>query len=258
MKPIRIGGFCLLTAFALSAIVAASAWATAPEYGRCLKQTSGSGQKFSDSKCTKEASGTKAKYEWIPGAEKAKFTSTGGVAVLTTVGNASVECKSESSDGEFVPGNNKEETGIFVKFTGCQAIGLPCTSPGRASGELETNELEGIVGWENKALKKTDFELIPAKSVTSGLFIEFSCQGLVVKVRGKLLVAIKNDTMTETTTLKYVGKKGKQKPERWEESSEKAILEAAFSNIGGTYEQAAQMITATVKGQEKLELNTVV
>jgi hypothetical protein len=249
----------IVVAVALGAVAATSASAAAPEYGRCLKQASGSGKKFSDSKCTKEASGSAAKYEWLPGAAKTKFTSSGGVGVLTTVGGSGVECKAESSTGEFVPGNNKEETGIVVTFTGCKSTGLPCTTPNAKSGELVTNELEGLVGWENKALKKTDFELIPSKNVASGFFIEFECEGLLVKVRGKLLVPIKNDKMTETETLKYKAKKGKQKPEKWEESSGNAILEAAFSNFkGGAFEQAAQEITATVKGAEKLELNAVV
>ena len=116
--------------------------------------------------------------------KKRKFTTTGGVGVLTTVGGAGVECQTESSDGEFVPGNNKEEAGVVVKFASCKALGQPCTTPGSKIGELVTNELEGIVGWENKARKKTDLELYPAKSVTSGFFIEFECTGLVVKVRG--------------------------------------------------------------------------
>jgi hypothetical protein len=259
MIRIRIAGMCLVLGLALSAVAAASASATAPEYGRCIKKAKAEGKGYTASKCTVAGEGTKAKYEWVPGAEKAKFTTSGGVGVLSTVGNASVECKAESSDGEFKPGSNKEETGIFVKFTGCQSIGLQCSSPGHAAGELETNELEGLVGWESKAKKKTDLELYPAKSVASGLFIEFECQGLVVKVRGHVLVPIMNDTMTETTTLKYKDTKGKQKPEKWEESTEKAILEASFSNIkGGAYEQAGQDIISTVKGQEKLELNAIV
>ncbi len=212
MRRIRITTAYLVAALALGATAAASASATAPEYGRCIKKAKAEGKGYTASKCTIAGEGSKAKYEWVPGAGKAKFTSAGGVGVLSTVGNASVECKTESSDGEFKPGNNKEETRIFVIFTGCQATGLPCTSPKHAAGELETNELEGIVGWENKAKKKTALELYPAKSVTSGLFIEFSCEGVVVKVRGKVLVPIKNDTMTETTTLKFNDTKGKQKP----------------------------------------------
>lgn len=258
---------CLVAAIALGAVVASSASAAAPEYGRCLKAEKNSKKEynghFSDSKCTKEVSEAerpkKGKYTWTPGAARAKFTSSGGIGVLTTVGGSGVECKAESSNGEFVPGNNKEETGVVVKFTGCKSLAAPCTTPGAKSGELVTNELEGTVGWENKAAKKTDLELFPAKSVTTGLFIEFECTGLVVKVKGHVLVPIKNDKMTETETLKFVATKGKQKPEKWEESPSPAILEASFSNFkGGAFEQAGQDITSTVKGEEKLELNAVI
>jgi hypothetical protein len=80
-----------------------------------------------------------------------------------------------------------------------------------------------------------------------------------VKVRGKVLAPIKNDKMTATETLKFKATKGKQKPERWEESSSPAILESSFSNIGaGLYEQAGQTINSTVTGEEQLELNAVV
>jgi hypothetical protein len=258
MRLIRITGACLIAALALSALAAASALATAPEYGRCLKTAKG---KYTSPKCTTLASGTKAgTYEWFPGAEKAKFTSSGGVAVLTTVGGAGVECKSESSTGEFVPGSNKGEAGIVVKFNGCKSLEAPCTTPGAASGELVTNELEGIVGFVKKEAiatkSKLGLELSPAKSVTSGLFIEFSCIGLVVKVRGHVLVPIKDDSMKTTETLKFVAVKGKQKPEKWEESSAKQILEASFK--GEPFEQAGQNITTTVTGAEALELNAVV
>jgi hypothetical protein len=256
MKLIRITGLCLAVAFTLSAVVASTASAEAPEYGRCLKQTSGSGKKFSESKCLKEASGTKAVYEWVPGAENRKFTSSGGIGVLETVGGLGTECKSESSTGEFVPGNNKEETGIIVTFKECETLDTPCSTPGAAAGEIVTNELEAIVGWENKAKKKTAVMLSPAKSVTSGLFTEFSCTGLVVKVRGHVLVPIKNDKMTATETLKFKATKGKQKPEKWEGTPTTAILEASFK--ASPFEQAGQTITATIKGEEKLELNAVV
>ncbi|HTZ65229.1 MAG TPA: hypothetical protein VMB51_14090 [Solirubrobacteraceae bacterium] len=266
-KRIMIAGLCIVAALAMSAAAAATASATAPEYGRCLKAEKNAKKEyngsFSDSKCTKEVPAgeraKKGKYLWDPGAGKAKFTSTGGAGVLTTVGGSSVECKAESSTGEFVPGNDKEEAGIVVTFTGCKSLSLPCTSPGAKAGELTTNQLEGIVGWESKAAKKTDLELYPAKSVKSGQFIEFECSGLAVKVSGKVLVPIKNDKMTQTETLKFKATKGKQKPEKWEESPEKAVLEASFSNFkGGVFEQAGQDITSTVTGEEKLELNAVI
>ena len=95
--------------------------------------------------------------------------------------------------------------------------------------------------------------------MTSGLFIEFECGGLVVKVRGKVLVPIKNDAMKTSEMLKFKATNGKQKPEKWEESSEKVILEASFK--GGPFEQSGQQIESTLKelaGEQALELNAVV
>jgi hypothetical protein len=259
MRKIGIAGLCLLLVSALGATVVSSASATAPEYGRCLKKAKAEGKGYTSNKCTVAAEGTKAKYEWVPGAGKTKFETKGGVGILTEVGGETVECKTESSTGEFLEGTNKEAGNMKIKFNECQSLELTCSTPGAKAGELVTNNVEGVVGWENKAKKKTALELYPAHSVSSGLFIEFECAGLVVKVRGKVLVPIKNDAMKTSETLKYKDSKGKQKPEKWEESSEKVILESSFK--GGPYEQAGQQITSVLKelaGEEALELNAVV
>jgi hypothetical protein len=260
MRQIRIAGLCLVIAFALGAVAATSAMATAPEYGRCLKKKTKSLPAFSNSKCTLEAKETKtASYEWIPGAGKTKFETKGGNGVLTTVSGQTVECKTESSTGEFFEGTNKEAGNMTIKFNECESLAEPCTSPGAKSGELITNDVEALVGWENKAKKKTALELYPAHSVTSGLFIEFECIGLVVKVKGEVLVPIKNDAMKTTETLKFTATKGKQKPEKWEESSGKVFLESSFK--GGPFEQAGQQIESVLKeaaGEQALELNAVV
>ena len=267
MRHTRVVVAVAALAWTITALASANAMAAAPEYGRCVKVAKNSkGEytgKFSEAKCLKEVPASerakKGKYEWEPGLGKRKFTSSGGAGLLETVKGSTVSCEAESSGGEFKPGNNKEEADVIVKFTGCKTLSLQCTSPGDKPGELTTNELEGIIGWEKKATKKTDLELYPAKSVASGLFIEFSCSGVVIQVRGKVLVPIKNDAMKETETLKFKATKGKQKPEKWEESSEPAILESSFSNISQSeFEQAGQTITSTVKGEEKAELNAVV
>ena len=259
VRLIRIAGLCLVAACALGAVAATSALATAPEYGRCLKKAKAEGKGFTSNKCITAGEGKKAKYEWIPGAGKTKFETKGGIGILTSVNGQKVECKTESSAGEFFEGNNKEAGNMTIKFNECVALGQACTSPGAKAGELVTNDVEALIGWESKAKKKTDIELHPAKSVTSGLFIEFECAGLVVKVRGKILVPIKNDKMTSSEVLKYKASKGKQKPEKWEESSSPVILEASFK--GGPFEQSGQEITSTLKelaGEEALELNAVV
>jgi hypothetical protein len=259
VRQIRIAGLCLVVACALGAVAATSAMATAPEYGRCLKKAKAEGKGYTSNKCTVAAEGTKAKYEWVPGAGKTKFETKGGIGILTAVNGQKVECKTESSAGEFFEGNNKEAGNMTIKFNECVSLGQTCTSPGATAGELVTNDVEALVGWESKAKKKTDIELHPAKSVSSGLFIEFECEGLVVKVKGAVLVPVKNDSMKTSEVLLYKAKDGKQKPEKWEESSGKVILEASFK--GGPYEQSGQEISSTLKelaGEEALELNAVV
>src|SRR5271155_3291149 len=96
-----ICGVCAAGALVTAAGTTAAASAAAPEYGRCLKVTpvgktySGG---FTNSSCTKVSGSKAGKYEWYPGpGPKAKFTTSGGVGILSTVGGVSVECKSESS-----------------------------------------------------------------------------------------------------------------------------------------------------------------
>jgi hypothetical protein len=259
VRQIRIAGLCLMLACALSAVATTSALATAPEYGRCLKKAKAEGKGYTSSNCTKAVEGKKAKYEWVPGAGKTKFETTGGIGILSSVDGNKVECKTESSTGEFFEGTNKEAGNMTIKFNECESLKLVCSTPGAKAGELVTNDVEALVGWESKAKKKTALELYPAKSVTSGLFIEFECEGLVIKVKGKVLVPIKNDLMKTSETLKFVAAGGIQKPEKWEESKEKIILESSFK--GGPFEQSGQQITSTLKelaGEEALELNAVV
>jgi hypothetical protein len=259
MRQIRIAGLCLVVVFALGAVAATSAIATAPEYGRCIKKAKAEGKGFTSNKCITAGEGTKAKYEWVPGAGKTKFETNGKIGLLTSVNGQKVECKTESSTGEFFEGNNKEAGNMAIKFNECASLGQSCKSPGAKAGELVTNNVEALVGWENKAKKKTDIELHPAKSVTSGLFIEFECATLVVKVKGAVLVPIKNDAMKTSEVLKFKQKAGKQKPEKWEESPGKTILEASFK--GSSFEQSGQEIESTLKelaGEEALELNAVV
>lgn len=261
MIRVRLVGLCLVAMFAISVGVAASASAAAPEYGRCEKAekvgTSYTG-KFSNSGCTKEVPESerakKGKYEWHPGAVKAKQTSKGGKAILEEAGRYAVGCESEESTGEY--SGTKTVKHVIVKFKRCEAPGLICTSEGQERGDLETVPLEGRVVWENEAKHKTAFDLVPEGG---GDFIEFNCGGtLTVAVRGSILVPVTADKMSETVTLKYVGKKGLQKLKDYEEGGVKIkdVLEADFAGKG--FVEASQTITSTVTNEEKLELNAYV
>lgn len=143
-----------------------------------------------------------------------------------------------------------------MKFKKCEAPGLICTSPGHEKGELETVSLEGRVVWENEKKHKTALDLFPEGG---GEFIEFNCGGtLTVAVRGSILVPVTADKMSSMVTLKYVGKKGIQKVQYYEEGGSKVkdVLEANFAGTG--FVQASQTITSTVSNEEKLELNAYV
>ncbi len=252
MRRMKSAGLCLVAVLALSAVVVASASATAPEYGRCLKvegKVANGG--FKDSKCNKEASAKNGKYEWFPGAVKKKQTTSGGKGQLETVTGLEVACSSETSTGEY--SGTKEVKNIVVTFEGCQSAGFTCNTKGSAAGELVTKTLEGVVGFENKALKKTALDLFPAGK--TGLFIEFGCAGLQVSVKGSVLVPVKSDKMELTGPLKYKATHGKQKPEHFE-GEPNDVLESAFGS--GPYEQSGQTITTTLKNEEPLELNAVV
>jgi hypothetical protein len=264
VKPLVL---CMIAAIVASAVLASSASAAAPEFGRCLKAEKVGKEyegKFSEAKCLKEVPAseraTKGKYEWFPGAVKNKQTSVGGTGALeTAIKHLGVGCETEKSTGEYV--GTKEVKNIFVTFTGCHSGPEVCESPGHAKGELETKVLEGTAVWESKAKKKTDLELFPQAGAEK--FIEFTCGlHLTVSVRGKILVPIKNDAMKSTEILKYTATKGIQKPDEYETESggkEKAFLESLFlSEEKNEYEQAGMTIESKVTNEEPLELNLVV
>lgn len=258
MRRLRLVGPCLLVTCVVGAIVVASALAAPPEYGRCDKAAkvgkvyTGN---FTNSGCTTKSEAKTGKFEWFPGALKAKQTSTGGKGVLEEVGKYAVECASESSTGEYT--GTKEGKNIVVKFKGCKVTPYICTSEGHEPGELETYPLEGRAVWENEKEHKTALDLFP--SVGHETFIEFSCGAVItVSVKGSVLVPITADKMSGTFTLKFKSKHGFQTPEYYEEEGVK-IKDVLFSDFAGKgYDQSGQTITSTVKNEEKLELNAYV
>jgi hypothetical protein len=265
MGRVRLVGVCLVAAFALGAIAAASASAAAPEYGRCVKATQVSKKytgKYDNAGCTPPKTETEkkavekgeGKFEWFPGVVKVKQTSKGGKGILEEAGKYAVGCESEESAGEY--SGTKEVKHLIVKFKKCEAPGLVCTSEGHEKGELETKSLEGKVVWEHESTHKTALDLFPEGG---GDFIEFTCGStLTVAVRGSILVPVTANKMSDTVKLKYVGKKGVQKVQDYEENGSKIrdVLEANFAGTG--FVQASQTIESTVTNEEKLELNAYV
>ncbi len=268
VRRVRALGLALAAAVVVSAVAAAGASATPPEYGRCLKVSKVEKKyhgEYTDKGCTKAATtkekeeGKKNKYDWLPGGVKLGQTSTGGKAVLQEVGKYAVGCESESSAGEYF--GTKEGRHLVVTFKGCHVPPYVCTSPGHAAGELVTKELEGRAVWRNEAKHEAVLDLYPTPEKVGEKepqFIKFSCGSLTVEVRGSVLVPITANKMSSTFTLKYKQKRGFQEVEKYEEGGKlfQDILEANFEGQG--WAQSGQSITATVKNEEALELNTYV
>lgn len=254
MKLHKILGLCIMTACALSAIVVASASASPPEIGRCVKVAATG--KFTSATCIKEEKGKKigkGNYEWEagPGA-KNKFKTSAGSGVLETENGTAVGCKTEESGGEV--NGTKTFTGVTVRFTGCQTLGTPCKTTGAAEGEIVTNPLEGKIGIEKKP-KKVAVDLFPTPA-DDGLYATFTClRTLKASVGGSVLVPITSDKMASTFALKYSTKKGIQKPSKLEGESEDVLLTEI--NEDGRDERSGITITSTQVMEEEMEINTV-
>ena len=241
-----------LVACCVTAVVAVSAWAEAPEFGHCLAKTGG---KYTNNVCTKAAKpGKSGFYEWEAGAVKNKFTGVGGVATLETIHGVTVSCKTEASSGEFT--SPKTVGNIHVVFTGCASAGLDCKTVGAAVGEIVTNPLAGTLVWENATKKKVAIDLVPQETE---LFVEFQCGG-PVKVKGSVLTNVPADKVVTTITEKFTAKKGKQKPEYYYTASKEKVQDVLISKIGGAgaeLEQSGQTVTNVQTDEEAGEINTV-
>jgi hypothetical protein len=250
---------CLAALLVMGVVGVASAWASAPEVGRCLKVAAGTG-KFSSGTCTAEKA--KGSYEWTPTGGKLKFKTAGGVGTLETINGTAVGCNTEESGGEF--NSPKTVTGIVVRFTGCHSSNFKCGTAGSAEGEIVTNPLEGRIGIEKRVFKegkevpksnKIAFDLFPTPE-DNGLYVTFNCGvSIHATVAGSVLVHIPvTNKMLFTETLKYAAKRGHQTPEHFE-GEPNDVLIATFNEK--KEEQSGITLISTMTGEELGELNTV-
>ena len=209
--------------------------ASPPDFGRCVKAASvKEGRKlvyrggYTTSACTQRSETSTGKYEWYPGVVHAGFTSklTKRVVTLETFAGETVTCKAESSVGEYV--GAREVAGVVIKFSGCELLGRQCTTPGLAEGELETQHLEGKIGWEDKAAGHVALDIYPIGH--AGPFMEYGCAGgAPVSVEGSLIAPVKAGKMLKSSTVIYKAKKGIQALEHLEGEP----LDVLTASVGG-------------------------
>jgi hypothetical protein len=249
MKRLRIVGLCLVAAFALSAITVASASATAPEFGKCEKVTSGGAYK--DAGCTKPETGTKGKYNWVADATGVKFKAhmTGSLATLEGEKGSKITCTAEHNENAAYTGP-KTVGNIVAEFEGCETSGLKCHSAGAGEGDITTNPLEGLLG--NEKPKKLEVQL---HGPGHGALAEFECSSAVkIVVTGCVAHPVTTDKMELNVTEKFTQSKGEQKPDKFEGGPTDECALASSLN-GGAPEESGQTITALLENETKVEAN---
>lgn len=216
----------------------------APDYGRCVEVTKGTG-KYSNAGCTTTV--TEGSYEWIAGVEKTHFTLSGGEALLETVGEAKITCTGESGSGEYI--NPKEVGNTIINLTGCEHSGAKCTSSYAAEGELVTGALQGELGWTDKKTGTVGLVLTP--SGESSGFIEGRCGATAIEVQGSVIANVATDEMLKAATLTYKQSHGKQQQTKLEGVTQ--VLETRFAKE--PLEQTGLALTTTQTNEEKVEVN---
>ncbi|MFI4984535.1 MAG: fibronectin type III domain-containing protein [Solirubrobacterales bacterium] len=236
----------------------------APEFGRCVKVTGEKEGKvtfyhggFTTATCLLESATHTGKFEWYPGVVNAGFKTAinpATTATLETVTKAKLTCTGASSAGAIT--GAKTVGNVLIKFTGCESAGAKCTTAGLAEGELESSNLEGmlgierITGKEGKEIQHIALDLYPVGR--TGPFLEYTCNGSgPTTLSGSVLVPVTAGKMLTTGTLRYAATAGMQKPESFEGGVPEFLTNSLFEEVGLT-------VASTQTNEEAVEINTAV
>ena len=111
MRHVRLVGLCLIAAFVVSALAAATSSAALPEWGKCVKlpaEINGKVKtkvKYADANCTEKLAPATGEYEFLKGTSGlvggAEFTNTATSAKvsLETSFGISVNCTGKTARG---------------------------------------------------------------------------------------------------------------------------------------------------------------
>jgi alpha-tubulin suppressor-like RCC1 family protein len=225
------------------------------ELGQCTKTVVGKGH-FKAGTCIEELK--EGNWNWTPGFAKGGFTT--GISgettlLLETTTGVPMTCSGETGTGSWLAPKAAEE--VVLKLTGCKMLSGECSSTGAAAGEIVTNPLEGALGFIELATNKVGIALEPESEETPTVF-EAKCGETSIKVTGSVIGQITSvNKMNTTFALKLKQRSGKQAIEAFEEEGATAQT-LRMSINGGSPVQAGLALESALKGEESLEINTVV
>jgi hypothetical protein len=261
MKRTFVAGLAPLLVTMASATTPAVARAEAPEFGRCLRlagEQAGHGG-YENGSCTTASPGKTGKFEWYPGAAKAKFATRskeGTTIAFDSVTRVHVACTGETSTGEYT--SPKLEEHVVFRFTGCTTGTVVVSSAGAEPGEVVTNPTECELGVLQKGeTPLTDKIGLTCAEETAFMWMKWAGYGLVEWcLRGWWFFTIPHNGMKAVTTLHSAESRGVQRWEKFVEGPPEP-LEATF-NGGLTWERAALSLTSIQTNEERIEVNSVV
>jgi len=247
----------LPAALTASVVVAASASAAAPEYGRCVNvAVLGKVGAFKNSGCTVKATSTEHKFEWKPGpGSKPKFVShmTSSLATIETTGGIKVTCQHMHDAGEVT---GLKTSVIQLIFEGCQSSNLACTTPGQAAGVIATPVLPSRLIIIKKEATANKTKVGNDIGSVGGLFAEFECGPVNVVISGSWIWPVKTNAMFRELTYLFNESEGHQKGPEKGEGEPKDVLEASIA--GGALERVGFAFSQVQVNEQKIEVNTVV
>jgi hypothetical protein len=251
---------------ALCAALVASAQASPPEFGRCVKKAGGH---WANAACTQVQAGKEA-YEWESGVVENGFHAVlkeGSIGCVTGSGHVAQPLCFETVRGTLTNCRGATETGritgpssvgaVVITFTECESGSLRCASPGAASGTIVTDPLEGTLGISKVGETAAKDQLaIELHGAGGGAWAEYECGGLPFRVRGAVLAPLPANRMMSGTVVKYAQAKGEQKPSAFAGEGEDArTLE---TSIGGFEEETGLGASLSTTFEERVEANSVV
>jgi hypothetical protein len=254
-------GLCLAVVLLTSGVVATSAIAALPEWGKCVKVEQHG--KYRDPGCTEPAeSRGEAHWVWRHAAGNTEVieNEAGGSVFEGVSGEREIECTHLVNKLWIPEGNPKSVTHVHLLFTGCEEIeegkAIASCQNGETAGEIRSQELRGTLGYISgggSTNPVVGLSLMPSPGQKSIAEFECSAPGQQHVVLGRpgggggdsvIATIAEIDKMVSSWELKYSeSKPGIQNPTKFEGQSED-ILETSFGGRGGPFEQFGLTYTA--------------
>lgn len=165
------------------------------------------------------------------------FTSkvTSAKVIMKDTAGLQVACTAGTNEkGEVITEGSKKAKKIIMKFTGCETGTIKCTSAGLGAGEIQTEKLEGEVGYLEPAVLGAKIVAFALKAEVGEVIMKYTCGISKVEVFGCVVSKLSEaGIVTNKFKLAFEEEKGENKPESYEPEKGKKQACKLESSING-------------------------